>query len=90
MKHLEIYEKYNDNTTFSKYKEIWEVDDNIQLTGFSIDLFIEEIYNLTKSGIIFFDQIDKNIGDEPLFYEKDREIIEEIVSIRINSKKYNL
>ena len=88
MKYIKKFEKYK-----PEFIEAWEIDNNDELTGFSEWLTQDEIDELVQSEIIIMDPVHQYYGietSEPFYLEKDREKIEYVVQLRLDSKKYNL
>jgi len=87
MKTIKKFQEFNSKFE-DDYTEVWEVDKNDNLSGFSLWLTDDEINELAENDIIFYERIDKYA--EPLFNEDNREKVEDFVELRRNAKKYNL
>lgn len=93
MKHIKPFiDNSGSMSNFTKpieiWTEIWEVDDDLIITGFSIKITQRNIKELAKRNLIFFTTIDKEA--EQVFYDKNREEVELFINTKEITNKYNI
>lgn len=94
MKHIKTFESriYVDiRVKKEDLVEVWELDDDKDkiISGYSTMLSEDEINELVEMGLIFYDEIEENRA-EPVFYESDRDEVENFLELKRNANTYNL